>query len=66
MRARSREPDNEKDATREARWAALGKHFTGVFGSLQVIQSSSQCLFDEVEEAFLFLSVESLLSKAKE
>jgi hypothetical protein len=37
-RACSREPDNEKDATRAARWTALSKDLAGVFGSPQVIQ----------------------------
>jgi hypothetical protein len=37
MRACSREPGNEKDATREARWTALGKDLAGVRGSPQVI-----------------------------
>ena len=32
MRACSREPDNEKDATRAERWTALSKLIAGVFG----------------------------------
>jgi len=33
------EPDNEKDATREARWTASGRDLAGVFGSPQVTQA---------------------------
>ena len=55
MQACLHEPDNEKDAMREAHSTALGKDLTGVFGSSatrRVIQSGSQSLFDEVKEAF--------------
>ncbi len=51
-RACSREPDNEKDATRFARWTALGKDLAGVFGSPQVIQSGSRAPKTAVVVAF--------------